>query len=722
MTLEDFFTLSELKDGLTNPDRVKELITVMQSEKDSMVNRQWSMVATAIASTENKNCLDLFIYLDGPSFINKWLKDSQKLLEDNENGVVEELIIALLKALERLQIDKETLVDFEIVKLVQDIGANSSSKTVREKSKLLCDSWMLNQDKNNETPNDVENLESFSGDNTETGPPSDKIMDSVTMIQKVLVRAEPSCKSTVDSECNIVNKSEVPNNKSETVEESDVKDEKKINIRDQIDSIELSTLEQIALNADVDNPLQPSITNTDVLSDKDEEMVDNGESPNSEANGGIQINGSSENGSRFFKLSLNSKKSDMELDYGMIDPLDIARQVANEVEREVDSRERSCSTSEKISGGENDKKSRKSTADSKQSQTPLVAESNKEISVPEPVKDAETLVSQISEVAQESEPDTGRRFSGFDLNQDVCSEEVDNSVNPVSGTHKNLKQLSGFLDFDLNVADVSEDKMVIISGVPSVEESSVANPTERPQLDLNSIGDDQNAWQSPSRSSSSSSKLPIKRNIDLNFNDQHSFSNDTSLDHSVISIFGKKVHVKEKDPFSEPKVEFGSGRRLEPSVHYGNPNPYSNHNINPNPNPSFYGHHNGMFFSMPLYGASHSTQMQMPYMVDSRGATFVPQVMPTQQPSPFIMNMIAPGPLHLQQNVDLNTGLMINGENRKINGLRQFFPQNVDERYFRPNNSLQASSSSNGGVKRLEPDSRFDFFPVNKHQQPPPWR
>ncbi|GKE93195.1 hypothetical protein Tco_1574290, partial [Tanacetum coccineum] len=55
-------------------------------------------------------------------------------------------------------------------------------------------------------------------------------------------------------------------------------------------------------------------------------------------------------------------------------------------------------------------------------------------SQPPLVKDAKTLVSQVSEVAQESEADTVKGFSGFDLNQEVCSEEVDNPVNPVSST------------------------------------------------------------------------------------------------------------------------------------------------------------------------------------------------------------------------------------------------------------------------------------------------
>jgi hypothetical protein len=71
MTLEDFFTLTEMKDGLTAPSRVHELVAVMKKEKFTVVKnigdatRQWAAVASTVAATENKDCLDLFINLDG---------------------------------------------------------------------------------------------------------------------------------------------------------------------------------------------------------------------------------------------------------------------------------------------------------------------------------------------------------------------------------------------------------------------------------------------------------------------------------------------------------------------------------------------------------------------------------------------------------------------------------------------------------------------------------
>lgn len=102
------------------------------------------------------------------------------------------------------------------------------------------------------------------------------------------------------------------------------------------------------------------------------------------------------------------------------------------------------------------------------------------------------------------------------------------------------------------------------------------------QLDLNSILDEgcdghvtsinQTRWQSPSRSSSSSSKQPSLKNIDLNLSDQPE---------SVICIFGTKFGVKKSDPLLQPSVS--------------------------NLGPTQYGHNGfaseaAMFFPTPIYG------------------------------------------------------------------------------------------------------------------------
>ncbi|XP_023535633.1 uncharacterized protein LOC111797017 [Cucurbita pepo subsp. pepo] len=150
MTLEDFFTLTEIKNGLTAPCRVEELINVMQKEKDCFVKnvsdatRHWAAVAGAIAATENKDCLDLFIQLDGLSFIQRWLKDAQKFSNDSNDSTVEESIIVLLQALKKLHITAEKSISSGIlftVKGLHETTDNGKSRFGNELSVLL-DRWM----------------------------------------------------------------------------------------------------------------------------------------------------------------------------------------------------------------------------------------------------------------------------------------------------------------------------------------------------------------------------------------------------------------------------------------------------------------------------------------------------------------------------------------------------------------------------------------------------
>ncbi|XP_022772628.1 uncharacterized protein LOC111315284 [Durio zibethinus] len=146
MTLEDFFTLTEMKDGLTAPSRVEELLTVMKKEKDSIVKnisdatRQWAAVASTIATTENKDCLNLFIQLDGLWFLDRWLKDAQEFGNDLSDSFVEESITALLRALEKLHRNNEMSISSEIWITVKNLLGHNSSR-VQDRARLLLDNW-----------------------------------------------------------------------------------------------------------------------------------------------------------------------------------------------------------------------------------------------------------------------------------------------------------------------------------------------------------------------------------------------------------------------------------------------------------------------------------------------------------------------------------------------------------------------------------------------------
>lgn len=146
MTLEDFFTLTEIKDGLTATSRVEELVSVMQSNKDSVLknngdaSRQWTAVASTIAATKNRDCLDVFVNLDGLVYLSSWLAEAQMLANDSVDRSVEESILALLEAVENLGVDSSKLVSSGIWVAVKKLVDHGSSR-VQDQARKLFGSW-----------------------------------------------------------------------------------------------------------------------------------------------------------------------------------------------------------------------------------------------------------------------------------------------------------------------------------------------------------------------------------------------------------------------------------------------------------------------------------------------------------------------------------------------------------------------------------------------------
>ena len=145
MPLEDFFTLGEMRDGLSSLPRVEELINVMQKQKDCVLRtisdaaRQWSTVAGTFAATENKDCLDHFVQLNGLYFFNQWLQEA-KCIKDVSANAMEELINALLAALERLPIDKERSTACGLGVTLEQLLGHENMK-IKDRASFLLDKW-----------------------------------------------------------------------------------------------------------------------------------------------------------------------------------------------------------------------------------------------------------------------------------------------------------------------------------------------------------------------------------------------------------------------------------------------------------------------------------------------------------------------------------------------------------------------------------------------------
>uniref|UniRef100_A0A7N0V0F3 TFIIS N-terminal domain-containing protein n=1 Tax=Kalanchoe fedtschenkoi TaxID=63787 RepID=A0A7N0V0F3_KALFE len=146
MSLEEFFSSTEVTDGITTPTLVEELITLIQKENDCEVKsvveatRQHSAIARVIAETKNSDSLDHFIKLGGLWFINTWLNDALKFTSDTSADFIEESIALQCRALEKLHIDNEKLISSGILDTVKNL-CDHNSTVIKNKAKELLDRW-----------------------------------------------------------------------------------------------------------------------------------------------------------------------------------------------------------------------------------------------------------------------------------------------------------------------------------------------------------------------------------------------------------------------------------------------------------------------------------------------------------------------------------------------------------------------------------------------------
>ncbi|XVE94543.1 hypothetical protein REPUB_Repub02eG0017600 [Reevesia pubescens] len=586
MTLEDFFTLTEMKDGLTAPSRVEELLTVMKKEKDSVVKnvsdttRQWAAVASTIAATENKDCLDLFIQLDGLWFLDRWLKDAQEFGNDPSDSFVEESITALLRALDKLHRNNERSISSEIWITVENLLGHNSSR-VQDRARLLFDNW-----KQGRVTDDVHGgvdsgghdygiseTASVTGENSgpecsaKDGPVSrgsaleendvadaaknEKLPSSVDGVQPESAKdlhfetTNDALESHINSgRSDMENRSpnhlgssfvsnpvqenlstmeelpaksgeetaslavcSLPDSKQENIEVSDAQKLNGLSSDEKLLDMTISnsgTVEQAPVSSDTgigstqEATTEPNSQDDSEASKSDDlKSVDLADERTSvsepkKAVGDVAAMSHSGSGSQLFKIAgkesesysrmlrsssdnefryrkpgdlgttfssrspdvIETRMSDIELEYGIVDALEVARKVAQEVEREVvDDGEPSCSSSEKISEGGIRQPSTPGSINGKQDLPTEVIP--KEVStVPtqsagaytegeehminsddadsEPENDLHDMESSQVTVAQEPEPNTEKSLCDFDLNQEVCSDDMERAVNSIS--------------------------------------------------------------------------------------------------------------------------------------------------------------------------------------------------------------------------------------------------------------------------------------------------
>ncbi|KAI5067143.1 hypothetical protein GOP47_0017671 [Adiantum capillus-veneris] len=139
--------------GISSVASVDRLVCIMQYEWNDSAERQLelvvsrTMLAKVVATTSDRDCLVKFLKLGGLSILDKWLQEAHRgkhfaNKEISEDGLraVEDLLLTLLGALERLPVDLVALKTCPVGKSV-NLLRNHKHFDIQRRSKKLVDSW-----------------------------------------------------------------------------------------------------------------------------------------------------------------------------------------------------------------------------------------------------------------------------------------------------------------------------------------------------------------------------------------------------------------------------------------------------------------------------------------------------------------------------------------------------------------------------------------------------
>ncbi|KAL6579892.1 hypothetical protein OROMI_007916 [Orobanche minor] len=136
------------KGGIVSLEGVDKLVQLMQPDrkqkKMDLVSR--SMLANVMASTDKVECLNRFVQLRGLPILDEWLQDIHKGKIGDGNYIkdvdqsVEEFILVLLRALDKLPVNLQALQMCNIGRSVNHLRSHKNTE-IQRKARILVDTW-----------------------------------------------------------------------------------------------------------------------------------------------------------------------------------------------------------------------------------------------------------------------------------------------------------------------------------------------------------------------------------------------------------------------------------------------------------------------------------------------------------------------------------------------------------------------------------------------------
>ncbi|XP_047340880.1 uncharacterized protein LOC124944624 [Impatiens glandulifera] len=135
------------KGGLIDLKGVGRLVELMQldraEKKVDLTGR--SRLASVVAATDKFDCLSEFVHLKGLSVLDEWLQDIHKgkigdgSPKDSDKSV-EDLLLILLRALDKLPVNLQALKKFHVGKSVNNLRTHKNME-IQKKARGLVDTW-----------------------------------------------------------------------------------------------------------------------------------------------------------------------------------------------------------------------------------------------------------------------------------------------------------------------------------------------------------------------------------------------------------------------------------------------------------------------------------------------------------------------------------------------------------------------------------------------------
>lgn len=136
------------KGGLVNAEGVEKLVQLMHPDRNvkkiDLASR--SMLAAVIAATDKLDCLSQFVQLKGLPVYDEWLQEVHKGKIGDGSGSkdsdksVEEFLLVLLRALDKLPVNLQALQTCNIGKSVNHLRTHKNSE-IQKKARGLVDTW-----------------------------------------------------------------------------------------------------------------------------------------------------------------------------------------------------------------------------------------------------------------------------------------------------------------------------------------------------------------------------------------------------------------------------------------------------------------------------------------------------------------------------------------------------------------------------------------------------